>query len=80
MPDGETGGDREVTLPYIESGNDVVTPNDGGDHCFTLPCDGTIQKHVEGVSYVDQDKDPEYNGPYITDDDFSGRSVPITTC
>ena len=77
---GETGGDREVTLPYIGGGNGVVTPNDGGGHCFTLPCDCTIQKHVEGVSYVDQDKDPEYNGPLITDDDFSGRSVHTTTC
>ena len=39
-----------------------------------------VMKHVEGVSYVDQDKDPEYNGRYITDDDFSGRSVHTTTC
>ena len=45
-----------------------------------MPCDGTIQKRVEGVSDVGQDKDPEYNGPYITDDDFSGRSVHTTTC
>ena len=35
--EGETGGDREVTPPYIGSG---VTPNDGGDQCFTLPYDG----------------------------------------
>ena len=77
---GETGGDREVTLPYIGNGNDVVTPNEWGDCCFTLPCDGTIQKHV-GVSYVDQDKDPEYNGPYITDDihDFARKHLNISS-
>ena len=27
-----------------------------------------------------ENKDPEYNGPYITVNDFSGRSVHTTTC
>lgn len=77
--EGMIGGDREVTLPYIGSGNDV-TSTDGGGHCFTLPYDGTIQKHMPGVSYFDQDKDPESKGPDIIDDDFGGRRVHPTTC
>ena len=78
--EGMTGGDREVTLPYIGSGNYVVTPTDGGGHCFTLPFDGTIQKHTQGVSNFDQDKTPESNGPDVTDDNVSGSHVHTTTC
>ncbi|MEW8546534.1 MAG: reverse transcriptase domain-containing protein [Candidatus Thiodiazotropha sp.] len=74
------GGDKEVTLPCIGSDtHDVVCPKEGNDHDVTLPSDGTIQKHMPGVSYFDQDKDPESSGPNIIDDNHSGRNVHTIT-
>ena len=64
-----------VTLLCIGSDtHDVVYPNDGDDHEVTLPNDGTIPKHIQSVSYVDQDMDPKYSGPSITDDNYSGKN------
>ena len=74
------GDDKVVTLPCIGSDtHDVVYPNDGDNHEVTLPNDGTIPKHIQSVSYVDQDMDPKYSGPSITDDNYSGRNVHTTT-
>ena len=67
----ETG----VILPC--SGGDhhaVVYPNDGDDHDVTLPNDGTEMKHVESVLKAEQDRDPEFSGPSIIDDNFLGRT------
>ena len=56
------GGDNVVTLPCIGGDTHVIYP-DGGGNGVSLPNDGTIPKHVDGVSYIDQDRDPWYNGP-----------------
>ena len=44
-----------------------------------LPSDGTIPKHINSVLYVDQDMDPRYKGPSLTDNNYSGRSVHTIT-
>ena len=59
--------------------HDGVYPYDGDDYEVTLPNDGTIPKHIQSVSYVDQDMDPKYSGPSITDDNYSDRNVHTTT-
>ena len=72
------GGDNVVTLPCIGGDTHVIYP-DGGGNGVTLPNDGTIPKHVDSVSYIDQDRDPWYNGPSFTDDNSSGRNVHTAT-
>ena len=67
-------GDGEVTKIYDVSDNVVKS-----DSCYTPKFDGTTQKHVEGVSFIDQDKDPEFKGPEITDDQNIGRSDQSTS-
>ena len=63
-------GDGEVTELYDVSDNAVKD-----DHCLTPKYVGTNQKHVEGVSFIDQDKDPEFKGPEITDDQNIGGNA-----
>ena len=72
------GGDNVVTLPCIGGDTHDIYP-DGGGNGVTLPNDGTIPKHVDCVLYIDQDRDPWYNGPSFTDDNSSGRNVHTAT-
>ena len=75
------GYDKVVTLPCMRSVlHDVACPNDGGGHVAALPRDGTIPKHVQSVSLIDQDKDPEFNGPNITDNDYRGCGAHTSAC
>ena len=81
LVEGNVGYDKVVTLPCMRGVlHDDACPNDGGGHVAALPRDGTIPKHVQSVSLIDQDKDPEFNGPSITDDDYRGCGAHTSTC
>ena len=71
------GGDTIVTLSCIGGDTRDYVNHNRDIHEVTLPNDGTIPKHINSVSSVDQDMDPRYNGTNLTDDNYSGRSVHI---
>ena len=73
------GGDKIVTLPCIGGDTHDYVNHNRDIHEVTLPNDGTIPKHINSVSYVDQDMDPRYNGPSLTDDNYSDRSAQTIT-
>ena len=65
----------DVTLPCIGGNTRDYVNHNRETHEVALPNDGTISKHINSVSYVDQNMDPRYNGPSLTDDNYSGRSA-----
>ena len=66
---------KVVTLPCIGVDTCDYVNHNRDIHEVTLPNDSTIMKHINSVSYVDQDMDPRYKRPSLTDDNCSGRSV-----
>ena len=73
------GGDKIVTLPCIGGDTHDYVNHNRDIHEVTLPNDGTILKHINSVPYVNQDMDPRYNGPSLTDDNYSDRSAQTIT-